>query len=124
MIPLISPKPFEEFGAEEYYAYVQSMYGVRVKRGAKPPSPAPGLSVSRTKKGALSVRRTPKARAFDYVTMHEVELLAKAADVSQAELWNCFKRRGFIVARDRLEAERTYAVNKGEQRGEKSSGRR
>ncbi len=104
-IPLIAPKPIAEFDSDEYHAYITEMYALPApKRGAKPPGPAPGLTVSRTKKGALSVRRT-KVRPFAYVTLSEIAGLAKLQECSQADLWNMFKRKKFIIAKDRLEAE-------------------
>lgn len=111
MNDLIAPKPVSEFQPDEYHRYVSDMYALRVKRGGKVPA-VPGLSVSRTKAGALSVRRG-KARAFDYVTMPEIALLAKAAGTGQADIWNAFKKREFIIAKDRLEAERVFAEREG-----------
>lgn len=108
---LISKKPFCEFSPEEYTDFVRSMYSLRTKGRAKPASPAPGLSVNRTKKGTLSVRRS-KARAFEYVTMREIAELAKALPASQADIWNMFKLKKYIIAKDRLEAERIYAETK------------
>ncbi len=110
--PLIAPKPFAEFTADEFHVHVQAMYEVRTKRGAKPVGPAPGLTVSRTKAGALSVRRT-KARPFAYVTLGEIAELAKAAQTNQSDLWNLFKRRKFIIAQTRMQAENIYAELKG-----------
>lgn len=102
-----------EFTPDEYIEYVRSMYSVRLKPGSKPASPAPGLTVCRTKSGALSIRRASKQRAFDYVTMSEIEKLAKAANCAQSDLWNLFKKRKYIIGRDRMECERAYAQLKG-----------
>lgn len=102
-----------EFTPDEYHVYVRDMYQLRLKPRAKPPSPAPGLSVTRTKTGKLSLRRQSKQRAFDYVTMPEIEKLARAADCAQSDLWNLFKKKNYIIAKDRLDAERTYAQLKG-----------
>lgn len=104
-LPLISA-PFDSFTPDAYHAYVTGMYELRTK--GKPKGPAAGLTVSRTKKGALSVRRS-KSRAFEYVTMSEIAALAEHAKCSQADLWNIFKKKGYIVAGSRLEAEKIYA---------------
>lgn len=104
----IAPKPFVEYTPDEYHSYVSSMYALRVKRGAKPPSPAPGLSVCRTKAGALSLRKT-KARTFCYVTLPEIAALAKVVGCGQADLWNLFKKKEYVIAKTRMEAERIYA---------------
>ena len=103
--PLIAPKHLTEFDAEEYYAYVSSMYERPVSKGK---SPAPGLSLGKTAAGALSVRRNKKQRAFDYVTQQEIEALAKDKSVAQADVWNAFRARGFIIATTRMEAEQVY----------------
>lgn len=107
--PLIAPKLLCYYTPEEYHAYVSGMYQMRAKKtSAKPTSGVSGLNLSRSKKGTLSLRRT-KLRAFAYVTMAELVKLAAHAKASQAEVWNLFKARGFIVAKDRMEAERSFA---------------
>ena len=111
---LISPRPLREFTPEDFQEHVRSMYSLRLKpRNSKPPSPAPGISVGWTMSGKLSVRRLSKQRAFDYVTMPEVEKLAAAAKCNQADLWNLLKKKNYIIAKDRLTAERAYAALKG-----------
>ena len=105
--PLIAPRPFVDFSPEEYHDYVTAMYCLRVKAGKKA-APVPGLTVSRTKAGALTVRRG-KQRAFDYVTRPEIAALAKVHTTSQADIWNLFRRKGYIIADDRMQAEQTYA---------------
>lgn len=105
-MPLIAPKHISAFTPEEYHSYVSAMYALRVKRGTKPASPIPGLSVSRSKTGTLTIRRT-KTRAFGYVTLTEIKKLAEHVKCSQAELWNAFKAREFIIAKDRITAEHT-----------------
>lgn len=109
-LPLIAHKPLSAFDAEEYIAYVRSMYHLDRKIKA---SPAPGLSLGRSAAGALSVRRNKKQRAFDYVTMAEIAALAKAKGVNQSDVWNVFKAREFIIAKSRMEAEQVYALSKG-----------
>lgn len=102
---LISPKPFTEYSAEEYHEYIRSMYALPKAKSGK--LPAQSLTLKRTKKGALSIRRT-KNRPFAYVTMSELATLATAVGASQTEAWNAFKKKGFIIAKDRLDAERIY----------------
>ena len=110
---LIAPKAFADFGPDEYRDYVRSMFEMpRAKRGAKV-SVAPGLAVTRTKKGALSVRRSAKTRPFAYVLWTEIEALSKANATAQSDLWNMFKAKGFIVAKSRMEAEIAFAAAKG-----------
>lgn len=107
-MPLIAPKHFSAYTQDEYYAYVQSMWAMRIKKGsAKPTSGVVGLTISRTKKGALSLRRT-KARTFEYVTTDELTRLATFSKASQAEVWNLFKDKKYIIAKDRMEAEKLY----------------
>lgn len=108
---LVASKPIGEFEPGEFHSHVSQMYHVQVKRatpGAKPKSPVPGLNVRRLKSGKLSITRT-KARTFAYVTMPEVTALAEFAKCSQADLWNEFKAREFILGRDRMTCEQFYA---------------
>ena len=113
VMPLIAPKPIDAYGADEYYAYVQSMYELRTKGPKKPAPPALGLSVRRTKTGKLSVTRRAKTRPFAYVTLPEIAALATATGCNQSDLWNLFKQKEFIVAKDRMTAEQAYAKAKG-----------
>lgn len=107
--PHISPKPFTEYTPEDFHAYVSNMFSMRTKKtSAKPTSGVLGLVVSRTKKGALSLRRA-KSRTFEYVTMGELVKLATHAKASQAEVWNLFKTKKYIISKDRMEAEQIYA---------------
>jgi hypothetical protein len=108
---LISGRHVTEFTPQEYYEYVSAMYELRRKGKAKAASPAPGLTVSRTKKGALSIRRA-KSRAFTYVTYPEIAALAKAAGCSQSELWQLFKAKEYIITQTRMEAEHAYGAAK------------
>ena len=105
--PLIAPKPFAAYTPDEYHVYVSGMYELRTKGPKKPPKPVPGLTVSRTKAGALTVRRS-KTRAFAYVTIPEVAALAAEAKCSQADMWNMFKQKKFIIAKDRITAEHLH----------------
>lgn len=106
--PLIAPKPIAAFTPDEYHTYVGEMYELRQRGSSKPKSPAPGLSITRTKKGELSVRRTAKTRPFAYATYAEIEALAKAAGTAQSDVWNLLKRKKFILAQTRIEAEHIY----------------
>ena len=81
---------------------------MRQKGRTKPASAVSGLSISKSKKGALTVRRA-KGRAFAYVTFPEIAALSKATGYAQSDLWNMFKQKGYIVTKDRMEAERIYA---------------
>lgn len=108
---LIAPKSIWDFVAEEYYTYVCEMHELRVKGSRAPKARGPtvsGLSVSRTKKGALSIRKS-KARTFAYVTFDEIAKLAASAKCSQSELWQLFKAKKYLVTRSRMEAEQIYA---------------
>lgn len=111
LLPLIS-KPMLQFTPDEYAAHVSSMYSLRQKGTKKPASPAPGLTVSRNKKGALTVRRS-KTRAFAYVTFPELAALAAAVQTNQSDMWNLFKQKKYIIAQTRMDAERAYAAQNG-----------
>jgi len=103
-LPLIAPQPVAEFTPEAYHDYVTGMYSLQGRGKVRVQPPAPGLSVSRTKSGGFTIRRT-KARAFEYITMSELAALAKLHGCGQADLWNAFKKRNFIIAKDRITAE-------------------
>lgn len=107
--PLIAPKHVSEFSDQEYHDYVTAMHQIRIKRGAKPPSPVVGLTVTRTKTGALRISRT-KVRTFEYVLWWEIAKLAEALKCAQSELWQAFKARKFTIAKDRMEAEHIYST--------------
>ena len=110
---LIAPKPFAEFGPDEYREYVQAMFAMpRAKRGATV-SVAPGLTLTKLKGGGRSVRRSSKTRPFAYVTWPEIAALAKANGAAQSDLWNLFRAKGFIVAKSRMDAEIAFAAVKG-----------
>ncbi len=111
--PLIALKPISEFTPEEYHTHVSDMYCLRAKKAsAKPTAGVTGLTLSRTAKGTLSLRRT-KARPFEYVTLVELAKLAAFAKASQAEVWNLFKKKEYIISKDRMEAERIFSAIKG-----------
>lgn len=102
MLPLIS-KPIEQFTPEEYHAHVTAMYGLRVK-GGKKASAAPGITISKNKKGVLSIRKSKK-RAFEYVLRTEIDALAKEKKFSISEVWTAFKIKGYIITETKAEAE-------------------
>lgn len=115
-LPLISPKHFRDFTPEEYQAYVKTFYEERTSRGpkvrggrinlvkTKPQSFAEGLKLKRLKSGVLSISRTKK-RSSAYVTYAEIEAMSKGYGFSQAEVWNAFRLKHFIIARTLEEAE-------------------
>lgn len=107
---LIAPKHFKEFEPSEYHDYVKSMYEER-QNSSKPTSPAPGIAFTRTKKGKLSIRFTQKFRAFRYITEDEVRgVLAhyENLQMDRSELIETLKEKNFIIAKNRLEAEKQY----------------
>lgn len=108
---LIAGKPLKEFAAEEFHAHVTAMYSETShrKQKARTPSQTSGLTFIRTKKGALSVRRTKSVRAFAFVLRDELPGLAAQAGTTQAEVWNCLRAAKFIVADTRMQAEIAYA---------------
>lgn len=108
-IPLIAPKHVTEFSPGEYHTYVSAMYELPAKPKSAKPRIVDGLSVTVAKDGAIKVRRG-KARTFDYVTFSELEAFARALGLFQSDIWNAFKARGFVIARTRIEAERTHAA--------------
>lgn len=103
----IAPKPLAEYGADEFHSYVQSMYSLRDQ--VKPKSSVPGITITKTKKGTIGIRRTSKDRAFEYVTFPEIAALSKQHGILQSDLWNAFKAKEYIVTKTRMEAEKIYA---------------
>lgn len=110
-LPLIAPKHFSEFTPEEYHQHVKDMYELRVKgsKAPKKPSYAEGLSLKLTKKGAISITRTAKKRAFPYVLESELRSLSEGYKLSYTAVWNAFKAKGFLITKTRLEAEKIKA---------------
>lgn len=110
---LIAPKTVKDFSPSEWKAHVTAMYQRRVtsKNRTKPASPAPGITLSKTKKGAWSIRRA-KTRTFAYILEDELKALAKDKSVPYAELWSLFKAKSWIIAKDRMTAEALYAKQK------------
>lgn len=104
---LISKKELSAFTPEEFHEYVKGMYQLRVKAGVSK-VPVEGLSVTRTKAGALSVRMSKTKRAFAYVLNLEIALMAEHYGVNETELREAFLARGFLVTGTRLEAEKLY----------------
>lgn len=114
MQPLIAPKSFPEYSPEEYHAYVTGMYGLR-QRGSKPKKEelVAGISLMRTKKGSISVRRMKQKRAFAWITREEIRTLSAGLGLDLHECWNAFVEREFMIVETRMEAERRYAELKG-----------
>lgn len=79
MIPLLSPKPFAEYGAEEYQNYIRSLY-------QEPPKAAPPaeFAVRLNAKGnpVLTVRRDPK-----WLSSAEVQIIAQELGWSLQHTW-------------------------------------
>lgn len=55
------------------------------------------------------IREWLKPRPFNYITVDEIERLAKHLDLSQADLWNLVKSQGYIIANTRDEAEQIFS---------------
>lgn len=110
-VPLIAAKHVTEYGEQEYHDYVSGMYELRQKgsKPAKAKGPAQGITISRTKKGALSIRRNAKSRPFAYILRAEMEALCAEQGILFSELWNAFKAKDFLIAKDKMEAEQIYA---------------
>lgn len=106
---LVCAKPFEAFTPDEFFTYVCSMFGRPLAKAGKKPAIALGLTLTRTKAGKLSIKRTKTQRAFAYVTNEEIEKLAKAGGFTIAETWNLFKTKEFIIAPTRMDAEKIHA---------------
>ncbi len=111
---LIAPKSFREYSPEEFHTYVRGMYALRIK-GNKLAKPvfAEGLTLSRTKSGKISVRRTSAKRPFAYVTRPEIAALSAGLGFTELELWNALTAAKYLITNDRMEAERKYAAAKG-----------
>lgn len=112
-MPLISPKPFKDFAPTEFQEHVKTFYEER-KKGrapAKPKNPvfADGITLTRTKKGLVSIRVNKKKRPFPYLTEDEVTALAKGYGMTIAEVWNAFKAKGFMITKTKAEAEAVLA---------------
>lgn len=107
---LISKKPLSSFTPEEYHKHVTDMYQERVKSGGSK-APVPGLSLSRTKSGKLSVRMNKKQRAFAYVLHSEIDFLAAHYGFERNEILEAFSSRSFIITDSRLNAEKVYEEN-------------
>lgn len=109
-LPLIAPMPFATHSPESFQTYVKGMYEERgagkAKRSGKK-SLAEGISLSRTKKGALSVRISSKKRAIRYVTRKEITALAISLEAPTAEVWNLFVKKDFAIVESPEEAAAT-----------------
>ncbi len=85
MTPLLSPKAFAEYSAEEYQAYVRSLY-VEPER----PAPLAEYAVRLNAKGnpVLTVRRKPK-----WLTSAEVASAATDINWPLQKLWLHIRRK-------------------------------
>jgi hypothetical protein len=99
---VLAPRPFDSFTPQAFHDYVKSLYYVPVDSSR---APVEGLSVSRTKSGKLSVRKS-KSRAFNYILEAELELMAERYSVDPTELRRAFIERKFHITTTRIEAER------------------
>ena len=79
MIPLLSPKPFSEYSAVDFHAYVRSLYVAPPEK--KPPAE---WSVRLNDKGTpvVTVRRTPKV-----LSREEAEAMAKELGWTLQDTW-------------------------------------
>lgn len=91
MWPLLSPKPFSDYTAESYLAYVRTLY---IAPPAKKVSAE--YSASLNKKGNLTLRitRTPK-----FVTAAEVSKIAADVGKSLQETWLLIRKRKIEIRR-------------------------
>lgn len=109
---LIAPKPLKDFSPNEYHEYVKNMKQQRTTGQSRKISKAvPGITLTKTKKGAWSIRKT-KARTFTYITDAEIKLLCADHNVKFSELWNLFKAKSWIIANTKMQAEQIYAEQK------------
>jgi hypothetical protein len=109
---MIAEKPVTETTAEEFHRTVLGMGDLQRPKVAPLSDFSPGLSIKLSAKGEIRVRRS-KRRAFAYITHAEIAAHASALGIEQAVIWNVLSAKDYILARTRLEAERTYAVQKG-----------
>lgn len=106
-VPLIAARHFSEFSQGDYHELVRSMHASPSPSGNS--SGISGISVSRTKRGKISIRHTVAKRPFKYILAGEIEKIVSTGVGQTAEIWNAFKEKGFIIAKDRLEAEKAYS---------------
>lgn len=78
-IPLLSPKPFAQFTAQEYHSYIQTLY--REPPKAEPPA---DFTVRLNAKGnpVIRINRKPK-----FLTAKEIKLIAEQLGWKQQTLW-------------------------------------
>lgn len=94
---LLSPQGLRKYSAEEFLAYVQSLYGVREKRSLKPKSATPGLSCRRSKSGKPSVTCR---RDWKWMTEAELELLAAQIAEPLNSFWIYVRDAKFTLIKD------------------------
>lgn len=109
---LIAGKSFQDFTPTEFHAHVTAMFGSR-KRSKPRTEHAPGISLSTSKTGKITIRRAKAKRPIAYVTRTEIQALSTGHGISIAELWTLFREREFLIVETRMEAERRYAELRG-----------
>ncbi len=92
--PLLAPRPFADFSVAEFRQYVVSLYAKRIRKAAKTKKPPKEYSVTKTKKGNLSIRvkREPK-----WLSRSELEAEALRLDFPLNLLWLAVKERKILV---------------------------
>jgi len=98
VIPLISPKPFSEFTAAEYHAYVRSLYQ------APPEKKAPAeVAVRLNDKGnpVVTVRRDPKT-----ISHTEAEQIAAELGWTLQDTWLMLRKKKITITVPRKESRR------------------
>lgn len=93
-LALLSPKPFANYGVEEFYEYIVRLRNTEFKKKASTAKPYKIVSISKNKKGTYVIRcrRQPKA-----VTRKEVDDLSKEIGESYLTTWNLFVKRKIKV---------------------------
>jgi hypothetical protein len=102
-VKLLSPKPFAEYDADEYHAYIKSLNKPKDLTSSRKEQHELKVRVKRKKDGTLSVvtKRNPL-----YVTEKEIEKVSSETNIAQSELFITLRDRGFSIHRDHREARR------------------
>jgi hypothetical protein len=102
-VKLLSPKPFAEYDADEYHAYIKSLNKPKDLTSSRKEQHELKVRVKRKKDGTLSVvtKRNPL-----YVTEKEIEKISAETSIAQSELFIVLRDRGFSIHRDHREARR------------------
>lgn len=96
-IPLLSPRPFAVYSAQEYHTYIRSLYRTPAEAAGKPEPRE--FSFRRNDKGnpVITIRRKPK-----YLTKAEVNLCALELGMPQNEMWVYLRDRDVEIRNDDL----------------------